>query len=405
MKKNNLLLKLAALILAVCLTALTFVGCGNASKTVMQLDKDGKTYAFSADELSLLMKIKKLDYACSMLLTRSRDDASFWAQSTEIDGKTVTYEDYYKDLIVKQAKSILVEKYLFETYGLSVSKDKLGEYKDAIKTQNTYYGGKGAYKQYFGYSASQYYNTYMMMVARSEAIVDYLYGENGTSKVTAEELEAYYQDNYVGYQFIMLDMENKVKLDEEGNRVVTKTTDSDGNEIDGDTYETEKLTDEEKEAKQNLAKDILKQLEEGASFEEMIQKYSDEYYSVEFTDGMFVLKDETFLSQTINDKVKDLEIGEYTKEEISVSTNKYQYIVKKVELKPGVYQDEKYLELFGNYEDSVKFDKYENFIETFYDQIQVEDAAIAEYTLAETYLSKYADLYYNQYLQSMMYGS
>ena len=85
-----------------------------------------------------------------MLVTRSRDTASYWATTTD-DGET--YEEYYKNLILEQTKSILVEKYLFDVNGLSISSDKLAGYKSNIKTQNSYYGGKGAYKQYFGYTA------------------------------------------------------------------------------------------------------------------------------------------------------------------------------------------------------------------------------------------------------------
>lgn len=399
MKKGSLILRLLAAALVACLILSAFASCGSA-KTLMSVTKDGKTYTISTDEFSLLMKIKKLDICCSMLVTRSRDTASYWATKTD-DGET--YEEYYKDLILKQTKSILVEKYLFDANGLSISSDKLAGYKSNIKTQNTYYGGKGAYKQYFGYTAADYYNVYMMMVARSEAVVDFLFGENGSQKLTAEDLETYYKENYVGYQFIMLDMENKVKVDEEGNRIIAKEKDSEGNEVDSDSYETEALTDEEKETKQTLAKAILDELAEGASFEDMIAKYSDAYYSVEFPEGMFVLKDGTFLSTTITEKIKDLEIGEYTEE--AIESNKCQYIVKRVELKDKVYENEKYLELFEEYEDTVKYDKYENYVETFFDDITIDEAVSAEYTVADTYLSKYADLYYQQYWSSILSSS
>ena len=399
MKKGSLILRLLAAALVACLIISAFAACGSA-KTLMSVTKDGKTYTISTDEFSLLMKIKKLDICCSMLVTRSRDTASYWATTTD-DGET--YEEYYKNLILEQTKSILVEKYLFDVNGLSISSDKLAGYKSNIKTQNTYYGGKGAYKQYFGYTAADYYNIYMMMVARSEAVVDFLFGENGSQKLTAEDLETYYKENYVGYQFIMLDMENKVKLDEEGNRIIAKEEDSEGNEVDSDSYETEALTDEEKETKQTLVQAILDELAEGASFEDMIAKYSDAYYSVEFPEGMLVLKDGTFLSTTITEKIKDLEIGEYTEE--AIESNKCQYIVKRVELKDKVYEDEKYLELFEEYEDTVKYDKYENYIETFFDDITVDEAVAAEYTVADTYLSKYADLYYQQWWSSYLSSS
>jgi len=394
MKKGSLILRLIAAALVACLLISALAGCGSA-KTLMSVTKDGKTYTISTDEFSLLMKIKKLDICCSMLVTRKRDTAEYWGQKIE-DGET--YETHYKNLILDQTKSILVEKYLFDVNGLSISTDKLAGYKSNIKTQNTYYGGKGAYKQYFGYTAADYYNIYMMMVARSEAVVDFLFGENGSQKLTAEELETYYKENYVGYQFIMLDMENKVKVDEEGNRVIAKKKDSDGKEVDSDSYETEKLTTEEKETKQTLAKAILDELDGGAAFEDMIAKYSDAYYSVEFPEGMFVLKDGTFLSTTITNKIKDLEIGEYTKE--AIENNKCQYIVKRVELKDKAYEDEKYLELFEGYNDTVKYDKYEKYIKTFFDDITIDEAVSAEFTVTDTYLSKYADQYYQQYLAS-----
>ena len=98
-----------------------------------------------------------------------------------------------------------------------------------------------------------------------------------------------------------------------------------------------------------------------------------------------------------------LEIGEYTEE--AIESNKCQYIVKRVELKDKVYEDEKYLELFEEYEDTVKYDKYENYIETFFDDITVDEAVAAEYTVADTYLSKYADLYYQQWWSSYLSSS
>lgn len=401
MKKRSLILKLLAAALTACLLVSVLSGCGSV-RTLMSYTVDGKTYTIGTDEFELLMKIKKLDICCASLVTRSTDNSSFWGSTTE-DGET--YEDFYKNLIMDQTKAVLVEKYLFDVNGLSISQDKLDGYKSSIKTQNDLYGGRGAYKQYFGYTAADYYNIYMMMVARSEAVSDYLFGENGEYKVTAEDLETYYNENYVGYQFIMLDMENKVKLDEDGNRIVATEEDDEGNETETDAYETEELTDEEKEEKQTLAKAILDELAEGASFEEMIEKYSDAYYSVEFPEGMFVLKDGTFINSTVTEKIKDLEIGEYTEEAISVGSDSYQYIIKRVDLKPKAYEDEKYLELFEGYEDTVMMDKYEKYIETFFDSITVDTAIASEYTMQDTFLSSYADLYYQQYVSSLYSGS
>ena len=401
MKKRSLILKLLAAALVACIFVSMLAGCGSA-RTLMSLTIDGKTYTIDTDEFDLLMKIKKLDICCASLVTRNTDNASFWGTETE-DGET--YETFYKNLILDQTKAVLVEKYLFDIYGLTISEDTIDGYKSNINTQNELYGGRGAYKQYFGYTAADYYNIYMMMVSRSEAVSDFLCGENGEYAVTDEDLETYYTENYVGYQFIMLDMENKVVRDEDGNRVIATEEDDEGNEVETEAYETEELTTEEKEEKQTLGQLILDELADGASFEDMIAEYSDAYYSVEFPEGMFVLKDGTFINSTVTAEIEDLEIGEYTDEVISVNSDRYQYIIKRVELKPNVYEDEKYLELFEDYEDTVMLDKYENYIETFFDQITVDTAIAAEYTMQDTFLSTYADLYYQQYLASLYSGS
>ena len=188
MKKRSLFLKLLAAALCACILVAVLAGCGSA-RTLMSLTIDGKTYTIDTDELELLMKIRKLDICCASLVTRSTDNSSFWGKETE-DGET--YEEFYKNLVMDQMRAVLVEKYLFDVNGLSISEDKIDGYKSSIKTQNELYGGRGAYKQYFGYTASDYYNVYMMMVARSEAVSEFLCGENGEYKVTAEDLETYY---------------------------------------------------------------------------------------------------------------------------------------------------------------------------------------------------------------------
>ncbi len=397
MKKTNLIFKLVAAALVVCLTLSMCVSCNGSNEAVLTLTVDGKDYTMTESEFSLLMKIKKLDYACSMLITTSQD-ASVWSQVYDEEEGT-TYEDVYKELIVKQAKAILVEKYLFDSLDLTISEDKLAEHREEMTSEIKSQGGKGAYKQYYGYTANDYYTTYVQMVDRSELVLDELYGEDGAYKVTDEDLAKYYTENYVGYQFIMLDMENKVVRDDDGNRIVETEEDEDGNEVESDAYKTEALSDDEKSEKQILADKILAELEAGtATFEELIEKYSDEYYSVEFPEGQFVLADGTFIDSTVTEAVKDLEIGEYTTEAISVNSDAYQYIVKRVELKENAYNDDKYLELFDGYEDTVMYDKYETYVMTFFDKITVNETVLAKYTMANTFLSEYADAYYQYYL-------
>ncbi len=404
MKTTSIITKIVATALALCFALCVLVGCGGSNSAAMTLTKDGKTYVITEAELGLLMKIRKLDYCCQLYITTSVDTPELWADYAD-DEQTQTYGQFYTSQIHLQTQSILAEKYLFDLYGLELSKDTLDGFKTSAKTAATNYGGKGAYKQYFGYTAEQYYDTYMPMVERSEALVEYLYGENGVEKVTADEKETYFNDNYVAYQFIMLDMTTGVKVDENGDRVRKTDTDEDGNEILLDEYETVTMTEDEKAEKQLLAKLILTELEKGASFEELVMKYSDDYASVKYIDGAYALKDGTFINATVTQAIEGLEIGEVTPEAISVSSDAYQYIVKRVELVEGAYENDTYADLFEDFEDTVQFAKYEEKLNAILEEIVVDTTVTAKYTIEDTFLSSYADDYYaqiySQYLSSL----
>ncbi len=410
MKKTNLITKILAFALVLCLAVPMFASCGS-NETVMTMEIDGKTYTIGEKEFSLLMTIKKLDYFCSIPWPNSLDVESTWTSTLE-EGGTETFETYYKNMIVDQTKAFLVEQYLAEKYNLSLTKEDLDNnkaYKDyAVKSGiDPYRGynqgvGTGRYKSYYGYSADSFYDVYMPMLQRSADIYEYLFGEEGIMKVTDEQLSEYYENNYLGYQYIMIDLENKVVRDENGDRVreTTTTKDEDGKEVieETDSYKTEKLTDDEKSEKQTLAATILKELEAGtATFEELIEKYSDEFLSVEYSEGLFAHKDGTFLTTEVDEAAKELEIGEYTDEAVSVSSNTKQYIVKRIELKEEVYNDEHYAELFENYESSVSEIKYEEYIETFFDKIVVDEAIAGKYTMADTFLSDFANVNFQYY--------
>ena len=418
MKKTNLFIKLIAMALVLCVTTVLFAGCNKSDTVVMSFTADnGKTYTITEEEFALLMKIRKRVFFCNMLYTTSKDTAEFWnTKSTEEPEQT--NEQYYKDLVMDQVMAVLVEKYLFEREGLAISADKLDSFKAGIKTDEKSAGGKGAYKQYYGYTAKTYYDLYSPMVTRSEMLYEALCKDGAILAASDKDLSDYYTEHYVGYQYIVLDMKNKVERDENGDRIRKTEKDSEGKEVESDSYKKVALSTEEKEEKQTLAKKILDMLndkENPKTFEEMIAEYSDDYYSVEFSEGRFVDKESTFLNTTVTDKIKDFKVGDMTAEAISYGD--YQYIVKKVELKPYAYEEfekdengetvkdengkevaNKYYEFFTDYVDTVEFDKYEKYVEAYFEQIQVNTSITDAYTMKDTFLSSYVDYYYQQIL-------
>lgn len=383
-----------ALTIAVMTSVMALALCSCGSKTLMTFKADnGKTYTVTASEMNFLMVFTKQNLFIGWGLYSAYDTASAVWGSTY--GSTEqTYDKYYTAYVQSQLKSILVEKYLFDKYDLTLNKETLDGYKKEIATAKANQGGAGSYKQYYGYTTTEYYN-YQVAVEKSKAIIEYLYGENGIDPVTDTEKETYYTENYVGYQYIMLNMKTKVKVDEDGNKVLKTEKDDDGNVTDTDVYDTEDLTDEESEEKQLLPAKLLAQIKEGADFGTLAAEYSDDYYSAKYPKGVFVLSTQQFINneKTASDTIAALKVGEYT-EALTVGDGEYTYIVKRVDLIDKVYDSEDYADLFSEYGDTVKYNKYDGVVEVYSDTVTEDATALEKYTMEKTFLSKYVDYYY-----------
>lgn len=394
MKRTTKTFKTVATVIALAMLmsalALTLSGCGN--KTVMTFEADnGKTYTADINFYKFMMVYSKQTFYMQSGLYSSAE-STIWDKKND-DG--ITYDKLYTDRVTTQVKSVLIEQYLFDKYNLTISDETMASIKKTVDSAVANQGGKGFYKQYFGYTSSQLYD-YLVMVEKSKAVVEYLYGEGGKDPVTAEELDKYYEENYAGYLFIMLDMKNKVKKDEDGNRIVKTTTDKDGKVTEQEAYETEEMTEEEKNARENLPATIQKELDEGADFAELVQKYSDDYYSVTLKRGIFIPKENGLLknAETVNKAIKELEIGECTGKLSVGDTNDYTYFVKRIELLDKAYEEEEYKDWFSSFNDTVKYEKYDGVIAGYDASVKVDTDAISGFSIKNTFLSDYVDVYY-----------
>ena len=91
-----------------------------------------------------------------------------------------------------------------------------------------------------------------------------LCADNALLAATAEDLKTFYEENYVGYQYIVIDLKNRVVKDKDGNRVVATKKNDKGEEEPTDSYKTEAFDTtkdadkKEMEEKQNLGSSFLK---------------------------------------------------------------------------------------------------------------------------------------------------
>ena len=215
--------------------------------------------------------------------------------------------------------------------------------------------------------------------------------ENGEKKITDEDKETYYKDSYIAYQFIMLDMNKDITKDEEGNRVQKTEKDKDGKETKLEEYEYTDLTNEQKEEKKKRVDEIQKALAGGTDFAELVEKYSDSFDSHKYAKAYIVTKSGTLLNSTVQEKVKDFKVGDYTKEGISYSNDNYVYFVKRVELPEKAYADEKYEDVFSSFEDNMKSEKYNDICKEYVDKVVVNEKIVSKYSFINAFLSDFVD--------------
>lgn len=394
MKKRDWI-KVLVLVLTIAFIIPCFTSCAAGTKVLTLKADNGKTYVVNKEQFDFLMCYTKANFFLNQGYPSAYDIAAYlWEQKINSDSDQ-TIDDYYKQYVVNQLKGVLVEEYLFDKYGLKLNDEEVAAQKKSVQDNVSNLGGTGSYKQYWGYRWQMLYE-HTLASMRSTAVMEYLYGENGVDKVTDEELDKYYQDNFYGYYIIKFDMTHKVETDEEGNKVRKTTKDSDGKETETDEYSLVELTDEEKEEKALLPQVLIYQLEDDADFKELAIEYSDDYISVKYPNGLYIteaqltnyLSDSTALST-----VKALEVGEYTKP-ISISDGKYTYIIKRVELREKAYEEEEYADLFTDYKDTVKYDKYDALLKNYVELIETNDAVIEKASMANTFLTEYVDYYY-----------
>lgn len=296
-----------------------------------------------------------------------------------------------------------------EKFGLEHDAEEINELKQQYKNLVKSAGGKGAFKKQYGWTSDQMY-AYDVALKNNTAVRDYLYNEEtGVEKVTDEELEEYYKENFYQYLMIMIDTTQDVAKDKDGNKIYI-VYDKDGNEVEETniseeyltekeytlayTYKYEEITDDERtEEKASLADVILAELEGGADFQELALKYSDEFLTEYFERG-YIVEGDLMSDEDAKEAIDALEIGDYTKTAISLESGKYVYIIKRVELEEKAYEDayedaedKEYAELFEDYYTTVSDHKYEHFLEEYVNAVVVNEEIVGNYTMATTKLS------------------
>lgn len=294
----------------------------------------------------------------------------YWA--TKIDGEQ-TVAEYFDALTLDAVKANLAVSKLFDEYRLSFTESEIaaidGYISDLIAERAE--GSKNMMNTMLGEYGinTKILKSIYLEEEKGAKVFEYLYGEGGEKALSDKELEEFYLDNYVRVQMIYIENINTYVTDENGNRV----TDDSG------YYMTEKLKGEAKEKQDAKVRAVKEGLEKGEDFDKLYEEYSElkaykngHYYSAAgaYTDVFYY---------RLVAEVEELEIGETCALESEMGT----CIMKKLPLNEGAWKDKANESFFVEYEDTVSESEYRKLVESYFDDITVDEEIIKKYSVAD----------------------
>ncbi len=287
----------------------------------------------------------------------------FWNTSSPEGG---TLEEMTVKSIDDSVKKMLVCLDLFDSYGFNENKAVLDEIEDAVEEKIAEdieeLGSRSALNKElgaYGLNIRSLEELYSIEFRRAY-LVEYLYGDSGKEKVTDEEREAYYQENYHREKHVLIDLNEKYVLDEKGDRIMDPTT---------GYYKTEKLTETEKAERKELANEIFEKAKNGENFEDLIKEYGEDDGMVYYTDGYFMKESDSF-EESFLEAVLEME-----PDEIRLVESTYgMYIIKKYPLEERGYAKEENVNFFTGLDDLVCEEKENEKLSSQFDKIVTNSA-------------------------------
>lgn len=298
-----------------------------------------------------------------------KNTAEYW-QSEISEG--VTAAEYLDGVTLDSVKSTLVNSMLFDEYRLSFTKDEEASI-DAYISDLILERAEGSKNMMnallgeYGINTKILKNIYLEE-EKVAKVYNHLFGEGGEKALKDEDIEKFYKDNFVRVQMIYIENISTYETDEDGNRV----TDENG------YYVIEKLEGEAKEEKDALVKAAQEKIAAGEDFAAVYEEYSE---LKDYKNGHYYSATENYgdmFYYLLVAKVTELEVGEVETLESEMGT----CIVKKLELDDGAWSDKDNEAFFSNITETASEIAYREFIESYYEDIVIDEAIIKKYSVA-----------------------
>ncbi len=198
MFKKIILLTLACMLVLTSLTGCFFKS--SYGEKLMELDGE----EMSVNSVMLLMSRLKGNMSSAYAYGTQALTNSFW--DTVMDaGAKVTYDTYYTNMVVDNAKTYLAALAYFDELGLKLPEETMDEIDERMKTlvDTDGDGSKAALNAIladFGANYNILRQSYIVE-AKVTYLKDYLFGTDG-SKISAENYNEYYKTNYARFRQI-----------------------------------------------------------------------------------------------------------------------------------------------------------------------------------------------------------
>ena len=393
MKALNFIKRAICVIVVLSMLTISLVSCGGTGKPLLKLENQ----SISVNVFELYLSRMKGMLCSADYFGEAAKKTAFWETLKDVSTKQ-TYSDYYTEMVLDTATTHLAALAEFERRGLKLPQSYIdeidAELDELVQTEAN--GSKSAFNAILADYGANYdiLRESYIIEAKIAYLREELFGKNG-SKVAAEMIDDYYNENYAKfkqvflytYEFLYEEDENGDKIyyrddnskisydttktvktkedgsyvtDENGDRVYVYT-DSDGKEriaYKKDGARTKQIYDSNGDPKVRYYKDsdpemkivnsdaneILAEAKTGdyAGFNILVAEYNQDEGAKDYPNGYYVSKNTQYEAVDVIKQVLEMEIGEVRK----IQSDYGIHIVMRYELQDKAYTLEENEDLF-----------------------------------------------------------
>lgn len=362
--------KILCAVLIISMTALTFASCGKKYDAIyLEDDKGDIAVGFNENMVSYHMAMEKTSILRGMGL--QEDMPELWTMTIgeyakalgyepEPSLKDMSFEEYYNDSAIKNAKRMVAASYLFDRMKgqdtvagrlLAASDKKLEAQVDNVVSElQVSIGSKDDFESFIsglGITLEDFRKYYEMSFKTTELrkVVD----------VSEEEKMDYFAKNYSIVKHILINTNSKTN----------------------DAGEKVSLTAEEKQAELDKVKQIEARLAAGEEYEVIYAEYEGtDPGTAMYSEGYFVTDNNAFMPEFQNAALTMKE-GEVR----TVYTSYGAHIMKKYPMDPKKYS--LYNDIKTDIESTLSTRAFNSLVNPYIDRVKTDDKILEDYTLSK----------------------